>query len=188
MKRFQSMALTAIALTTTLTAYYYPDLARDINCEGTLGAISVGNVKVPFGKTCTLNATRVQGSITIEPNATLHANRVRVVGNIQAESASAVKVSSGSAIVGGIQIKQGKQAKITGSRIDGYLQFEANNRNLSVENNRIGGNRQAPNTQGELAIAGGRIKGILQCKANHSALYGGGNISRGSTESQCAKL
>ena len=36
--------------------------ADEIRCVGTLGAITVDNVLVPEGRTCTLNKTRVQGT------------------------------------------------------------------------------------------------------------------------------
>ena len=40
-----------------------PSMAEEISCQGTLGAITVDNVKVPSGKTCNLNGTRV-GSVS----------------------------------------------------------------------------------------------------------------------------
>ena len=59
--------------------------ADEIRCVGTLGAITVDNVLVPEGRTCTLNKTRVQGTVKVADNATLYAKTVRVNGNIQAE-------------------------------------------------------------------------------------------------------
>ena len=50
-----------------------PARADEIRCTGTLGAITVDNVLVPQGATCTLNKTRVQGTVQVARNATLYA-------------------------------------------------------------------------------------------------------------------
>ena len=49
--------------------------AEERVCRGTLGAVTVDNLRVPQGATCTLNGTRVQGTVKVERNATLTAER-----------------------------------------------------------------------------------------------------------------
>lgn len=73
-------------------------LAEETTCQGTLGAVTVDNLRVPIGQTCTLRGTKVQGTIKVESNARLNASRVRVIGNIQAENAANVRVTSASTI------------------------------------------------------------------------------------------
>ena len=58
--------------------------AEERSCRGTLGAITVDNLRVPQGATCTLNGTRVKGTVKVERAATLHATGIRVIGNVQA--------------------------------------------------------------------------------------------------------
>ena len=60
--------------------------AEERSCRGTLGAVTVDNLRVPQGATCTLNGTRVKGTIKVQRRATLNATNVRVVGNVQAEN------------------------------------------------------------------------------------------------------
>jgi hypothetical protein len=60
--------------------------AEETRCTGTFGAITLDNIVVPDGPTCTLNGTR-EGNVVILTGPTLKANGVRVNGNIQAEGA-----------------------------------------------------------------------------------------------------
>lgn len=48
-------------------------LAEEIRCTGALGPVTVDNVLVPSGATCTLNGTRVQGNVLVKSDATLDA-------------------------------------------------------------------------------------------------------------------
>lgn len=162
--------------------------AEERVCRGTIGAVTVDTLKVPDGAFCRLNATKVQGNIVIGSNARLTATRIRVIGNIQAENAALVNVTSGSSIGGSIQIKQGKAATITGNTINGSLQFESNSGSLSAQNNRIGADLQAfQNIRGVL-VGSNRINGNLQCKENNPTPTGGRNIVQGNKEDQCARL
>lgn len=96
-------------------------IAEEISCQGTLGKITVDKVKVPQGKTCTLNGTTVKGSIVVNRNATLKANGAKVNGNIQAEGAAFVDVNSSATVGGSIQIKQGSRARVVNTQINGDL-------------------------------------------------------------------
>src|SRR4051812_42107029 len=44
-------------------------LAEEHACRGTLGAVTLDNVRVPQGATCTLKGTRVKGTRKVERNA-----------------------------------------------------------------------------------------------------------------------
>ena len=68
-------------------------LAEERKCRGALNAVTVDNLKVPKGATCTLNGTKVKGTINVSRNATLIATNVKVVGNIQAENHRRVVVN-----------------------------------------------------------------------------------------------
>jgi hypothetical protein len=87
--RFPLVALTLIILSTA------PASADERVCRGTIGAITVDNLLVPQRARCTLNGTRVQGTIKVSRAATLVANDVLVVGNVQAEGATHVAVLAG---------------------------------------------------------------------------------------------
>jgi hypothetical protein len=101
----------AAGLVTSLLLWAPVALADDTVCRGILGEVTVVNLIVPDGSTCTLNGTRIEGNIHVGTGATLGANGVDVDGNIQAEGAQSVNVVAlhgvRSFVGGNIQIKQG---------------------------------------------------------------------------------
>jgi hypothetical protein len=88
-----------------------PAAAEERTCRGTIGAVVLDNLRVPQGATCTLNGTRLQGTIKVEGGATLNASTVRVNGNVQGEGARSVTVLD-SRVGGSIQLVQGQAANI----------------------------------------------------------------------------
>lgn len=165
-----------------------PARAEEIRCIGTLGAITVDNVLVPEGKTCTLNKTRVQGTVQVARNATLYAKTARINGNVQAENAKLVSVTANTTVGGSIQVKQGGAATINRVTVEGDIQFDDNARRVQALNNTVGGSIQAFENTGGVVIKGNRVDGNLQCKSNIPAPTGGGNIVQGNKEDQCARL
>jgi hypothetical protein len=164
-----------------------PALAEERVCRGTIGAVTVDNLRVPQEATCTLEGTLVEGTITVQRDATLKASGIRVIGNVQAENAHKVVVRNGS-VGGSVQIVQGGAAKILGTKIAGDILFDEQDRALAANGNRIGGNLQAFQNTGGLAINENRIDGNLQCKKNDPAPTGSGNVVQGSKEDQCEDL
>jgi hypothetical protein len=164
-----------------------PAFTDDFVCTKTYGPITVDNLVVPDGKTCTLNGTHIEGNIFVYTGATLSAGGVHVDGNIQAEGASAVYVNPGSFVGGSIQIKQGGRARVDRVRINGDVQLESNDRAVRATKNRVGGNMQVFQNTGGVTLLNNVIRENLQCKQNNPAPTGGGNIA-GSKEDQCARL
>jgi hypothetical protein len=163
-------------------------LAEERVCRGTIGAVTVDNLRVPQDATCTLNGTYVKGTVKVERGATLKAFGVRVVGNVQAENARNVVVREGSRIGGSVQIVQGGAARILGNRINGDILFDDQDRALKANRNVVGGSLQAFQNTGGVEIRKNRIDGNLQCKENHPAPVGGSNIVQGNKEDQCKSL
>ena len=160
--------------------------AEERTCRGTLGAITVDNLRVPQNATCKLNGTLVKGTIKVERNATLNARGVRVVGNVQAENAKNVVVTNSSRVGGSVQVKQGGAAAVTSSQITGDIQYDANTRYLKANSNNVGGSIQVVGNSGGAEIFRNVINGNLQCKENRPAPTGGGNVVGGNKEDQCA--
>jgi DUF4097 and DUF4098 domain-containing protein YvlB len=165
-----------------------PALADERTCRGTIRATSVEGVYVPKGARCTLVGTRVDGDVKVAANATLVAHKVRVDGNVQAEGARSVSVSSGSVVDGSVQVKQGGAATVTSSRINGDVQLDDNRRYQRVSGNRVGGNIQVMANRGGVQIYRNAVKGDLQCKANRPGPTGGRNAVGGNKEDQCRRL
>src|SRR5687768_12386427 len=131
-----------------------PAFAEERSCRGTLGAVTVDNLRVPQGATCRLNGTRIKGTLQVQRGATLKASRIRVVGNIQAEGAANVNVAL-SRIGASIQVVQGRNSKLNRNIVKHDVQYFENRGVVSVTRNAIDGN--------------------LQCKENRRRPIGGGN-------------
>src|SRR5687768_5591830 len=67
--------------------------ADERSCRGSIGAVTVDNLRVPAGATCHLTGTTDKGTIVVGTGATLVANSVRVVGNVQSEGHKSVTIS-----------------------------------------------------------------------------------------------
>ena len=184
----ETVRVTVVAALGLLAALgMHPAHAGETVCIDTLGSITVDNLRVPSGEACTLNATTVKGTVTVERNATLYARSVRVMGNIQAENANQVSVAN-STVGGSIQIRQCGAATIHRVRVAGDIQFGANSRALNALDNKVGGNLQAFQNRGGVRIAYNRVTGNLQCTENGPAPTGGDNLVQGSKEDQCRGL
>ena len=161
--------------------------AEERSCRGTIGAITVDNLRVPQGESCVLQGTKVKGTIKVERAASLQASKVSVVGNVQGENARAVLVGN-STIGGSYQVVQGRNAGIVHSIVQGGILLDDNTRGLTVRANRVNDSIQVFQNTGGVKIESNRVDGNLQCKENAPAPTGGGNIVQGNKEDQCASL
>ncbi len=164
--------------------------AEERVCRGTIGATTVDNLLVPQGATCTLNATRVEGTVQVKPNATLFANAIRVKGNVQSEGFKNIVLRQGSVVVGSVQLENGLRGgsgRVLNTRINGDLQFFQNDARMIARGATILANFQVVQNTGGVALTNNRISQSLQCKQNDPAPTGGGNRA-GDKEGQCARL
>jgi hypothetical protein len=187
-----SKRLLAIVLTSVLVlAVAAPAaLAEERVCRGTLGAITVDNLRVPSGATCILNATTVKGTLLVERDATLYANGVRVIGNVHSEGFQTVSIKDGSRVGGSVQLENGNSGgtgKVISSRVKGDLQFFSNEARMVAQGNTLLANLQAVSNTGGVVIKNNTISENLQCKQNNPPPVGGGNTA-GDKEDQCARL
>ncbi|MBJ7521200.1 MAG: hypothetical protein JHC84_15980 [Solirubrobacteraceae bacterium] len=162
------LRLTAGLTITAALAMAAPAAADERVCRGTIGAVTVDDVRVPSGATCRLSGTRVDGNVKVGSRATLRATRVTVDGDIQAEGHRLVTVTRGSRIDGNIQLEEGGSASLYDNRVEGDIQLFENRGAQRVRRNVVGGN--------------------LQCKENRSGPTGSGNRVEGDKEDQCARL
>ena len=156
-------------------------------CNGTIGAVTVEDVKVPRGATCTLDGTRVQGNVTIDGGGTLKAVRTTVGGNVQSQGHRLVTIREGSRVGGSVQLESGGEVQVADSRVDGSVQLKANTARAGVARTVVGSDVQLFSNRGALASQN-RIEGNLQCKTNTPAPTGGANIVAGNKEDQCKNL
>ena len=186
-RTISALAMTALAAPLLLLPAA-PASAEERVCRGTIRATTVDNLRVPQYASCVLLGTRVKGTVKVEFNATLRAEDIVVVGNVQAENAKSVRVLDGSRVGGSVQVKQGGGAVVSDSRIDGDIQYDSNLAMLRALRNKVGGSIQAFQNTGGLEVRRNTIDGNLQCKENSPPPTGGGNIVGGNKEDQCARL
>jgi hypothetical protein len=180
----------AVLAVTAVTATVLPQMAfgEERSCRGQLGRTTVDNLRVPQQAMCVLTGTRVQGVITVQRGATLIANGIRVIGNVQAENARNVVVRRSSRIGGSIQLKQGGRASVLASRINGDLHYDANRGYLRAHRNRVGGSIQVVGNSGGASIVRNVVDGNLECKENRPPPTGRRNVVGESKLDQCARL
>jgi hypothetical protein len=165
-------------------------LAEERVCRGTIGATTVDNLRVPQKASCTLNGTKVQGTIKVQNGATLVASGVRVIGNVQSEGFRSITLREGSRVGGSVQLENGLSGgtgKVLNTRINGDLQFEANEARMVARGSTILANLQVVQNTGGVVLENNRIAENLQCKQNNPPPVGGGNQA-GDKEGQCTAL
>ena len=164
--------------------------AEERVCRGTIGAATVDNLLVPQNASCTLNGTRVEGTVKVERNAQLFANGIRVKGNVQSEGFKTIVLRRGSTVVGSVQLEnglEGGRGNVANSRINGDVQFFSNEARMVAQGNTVLANLQANQNTGGLVISNNTISQNLQCQANNPPPTGSGNTA-GDKEDQCAAL
>lgn len=165
-------------------------MAEERVCRGTIGATTVDNLLVPKGATCTLNGTKVKGTVKVANGAKLYASAIRVVGNVQSEGFQTVVLKADSRIGGNVQLENGQRggnARVVASRINGDLQFFSNKAKMVSRGSTILANLQAVSNRGGVVLKNNTISENLQCKQNNPAPVGGGNRA-GDKEGQCRNL
>jgi hypothetical protein len=160
-------------------------LAEERTCRGTMGAVTVDNLRVPDGATCTLNGTKIKGTLKVETGATLKAYGIRVIGNVQGENSQRVVVKAGSRIGGSFQVVQSRVAKLLDSHVNGDILIDENRGINEIRRNIVGEDVQAFQNSGGVEIFGNRIEGNLQCKANSPRPVGDNNVVHGVKQDQC---
>lgn len=164
--------------------------AEERVCRGTIGGATVDNLRVPQGASCTLNGTRVEGTVKVERSARLFANGIRVKGNVQSEGFQAIYLRQGSVVVGSVQLDNGLRGgngQVLNTRINGDLQFFSNSARMVARGNTTLANFQANQNNGGLVIQNNRISQNLQCQSNNPAPVGSGNTA-GDKEGQCTRV
>jgi hypothetical protein len=161
-----------------------PAAAQDLTCTGTVGAVTVDNVIVPPFATCTLDGTRVTGSVEVEAGGTLRATRAVVAGNVQATEHRAVVVA-GSRLGGSVQLDFGGRATVRNT-VASDIQVIGAAGGVVIDRNRVTGSIELKESTGGASVTANQIGGNLNCEDNLPAPTGSGNLAVGSLENQCA--
>jgi hypothetical protein len=177
--------LTLLASTAPLAPQALADATR---CRGALAAVTVGDLVVPAGATCTLDGTTVRGNIDVRSGATLDATAVSVRGNIQSDDHAAVGVDGASKVGGSIQLRRGGAFNILDTAVGGDIQVDENRGASSLDANTVGDDVHVIRHRDGVSITDNQIDGNLQCRDNVPAPTGGGNVVEGNADGQCRRL
>ena len=162
--------------------------AGNVTCQGTLSGPVSGNVIVPKGAECSLEAAEVSGNVIAQIDATVSVLGSTVGGNYTCNNCEQAHLES-STINGNYQISGEEQySVITGSTIKGNLDIKTSRTDLVlffIDTNEIGGNLSFNNNEGFSIIADNTIAGNLTCQNNDPAPLSIGNTAK-STKGQCA--
>jgi hypothetical protein len=165
-----------------------PPLAGNVTCSNfAIGAVALDSVIVPDNASCSLEGTRLNGSLLVGTHARVTATGVRVTGNVQAEGAASVLLGGASNIGGSVQLKQGGAATVSGAAIIGDLQIDAMRGPVAASGNRISGGLQVMANRSGVSLTANTIGGAMQCKDNQPAPTGSGNVAS-IKEDQCRPL
>jgi hypothetical protein len=94
----------------------------------------------------------------------------------------------GAATVDNLRVPQGATCVLQGTIVKGTIKVERDAVLRAFGVRVVGGNVQAFQNDGGVAIFSNRIDGNLQCKENSPRPVGGGDVVQGNKEDQCARL
>ena len=165
-------------------------LAEESSCRGTLGRITLDNVRVPAGATCTLSGTTVKGNIVVERGGPALHRR----GHRQWQHpGKRRRVRVGWLRLSGSRTAMCRSVPVvrwwsTAPRSASALQVVSNIGASQLSSNYVKGNIQVFSHSGGISITSNRVDANLQCKGNVPAPTGGGNVVSGVKQDQCARL
>lgn len=183
-------------------------------CDGALSGVTVGDVTVPYNKSCTLTNVVVQGSVTGALNArTLTLDRTAVSGDVvtggrrlvattaavggdlvATESNLGVVVSqsvvrgdlTATAIEGELRIGSLESARY-GNVVGGTLKVDTAFVDGVVARNVVAGNLVLAGNQATIEVRRNLVRGALDCADNVPDPIGGSNLA-GQKLGQCSAL
>ena len=111
-------ALIAFAAATQLLLATAPSASAqvDVTCLGAQTGVTVQNVIVPLGATCTLTDVRVLGNVEVKEMATVNIRRGSINGDLIVESGGTARLTRGS-INGSVQGLGARLVNISGTTI-----------------------------------------------------------------------
>jgi Beta-propeller repeat len=175
---FEDAFVSKLALTTCTVTY-----------KGTFN----GNLTISSGLTCIIKGT-VTGNV-LQSNGSVLTSNSTIGGNLRIVVGS-FSIDAGTTIDGNLQIQNipagSAQNQICGTRVRGNLQFDNNGTAVAIgttsascPGNTIGGNLQVNNNTAAVQVFDDTVGGNLQCRSN-SSITGGGDMTKGSLQGQCA--
>jgi hypothetical protein len=92
---FAVVAVATLSMAGTATA-------RNTNCDGTFTGATFRNIVVPKNGTCILNASTVNGSVTVKKNAYFEANATNITGSVTSLSSQTLFTHDGTTVGRGV--------------------------------------------------------------------------------------
>lgn len=147
----------AAALTMALPAQAHG--TRQVTCNGTLGATTVGNVVVADGTACVLTGTKVKGEITIGAGAAADLNGVTVYKSVTATGSGRVTAVE-SLVRGGLSTTASGIVRLTDTAVLGDVSVQGDTTAFTAAGLGVGGDLSG-NTVNRFDVSGSYVRGAL---------------------------
>lgn len=161
--------------------------AQTILCTDDLDADRVNRNLTVVGF-CELEDVEIRGNVRVLAGASLVARDVSIGGNLIADRALAVEISS-SVIDGNVELEQltGVSSVLSRTEIDGRVVIERNVSRIELVSNDIRGNVDVVLNTGGVELTANRIRGKLECERNQPPPLLLENRVEREAEGQCAE-
>lgn len=143
---------------------------RQVTCDGTIGAATVGGVVVADGTSCVLDGTKVKGAITVGAGAVLDMSNVKAYKSLTSTGSGRV-TAAGSVVYGAVSSTGTGVVRLTDSRVYGDVTVTGETTSFSASGLGVGGDLTG-GTVGRFDVSGSYVLGSLS--ANES--FNGSNL------------
>jgi hypothetical protein len=173
-----------------------PAARAETSCTTTLTGTISGNVVVPPGRICVLNAATVTGNVTVEAGATLGVdNGSTVEGNISGDQCQGVEIgvtgTATNSVHGNVSIQNCTQGgygtpgqPLPLTRINGNFLCQGVAAGCGANYGSVSGNVQVDDNPGGALVDGNSVGGNVQVNKNGSATFVENNTVNGNLKCQ----
>jgi hypothetical protein len=167
-------------------AIFSADAVRSgsVDCVGALAPGTYHDVKVPSGKTCTIDNTDViKHDVHVGMNATLNDAGASIGHNLDAEKGSQLNIGPSSGYSGtnatighDLNADKANSVQIVSTKIGHDLLVVNSQGSVSITNNSIGHDLHVQGNSGSTTVTGNSVGHDADCKDN-AGFLGGGNTA-----------
>lgn len=143
---------------------------RQVTCDGTIGATTVGNVVVADGTACVLDGTKVKGGITVGAGAALDLSNVTVHRGVTSASSGRVTAVD-SVVYGSVSATGTGIVRLTDSGVAGDVTVQGEATAFTATGTGVGGDLSGT-TVSRFDVSGSYVVGSLTV----TEAFSGGNL------------
>ena len=143
---------------------------RQVTCDGTIGAVTVGSVVVADGTACVLDGTTVKGGVTVGAGAALDMSDVRVYQGVTATRSGRV-TAAGSQVGGAVNATGAGVVRLSDTAVVGSVAVTGEATSFSASRVAVGGSVSGTSVS-RFDVSGSYVLGSIVAKES----FNGGNL------------